>query len=87
MVSGPEPKLPELEGGVRIFIECNLESDAYREDPGSEAAKSLRDAANQIAEGGAFPVRDTNGNTRYHGITRDAPSLERDGVIDMSAAL
>lgn len=89
VVSGPEPKLPELpEGGVRIFIECNLESDAYREDPGSEVAKSLRDAANQIAEGGvAFPVYDTNGNTVGHGITRDAPSLERDGVIDMSAAL
>ncbi len=89
VVSGPEPKLPELpEGGVRIFIECNLESDAYREDPGSEAAKSLRDAANQIAEGGvAFPVYDTNGNIVGHGTTRDAPSLELNGVIDMSAAL
>lgn len=89
MVLGDEPKLPELpEGGVRIFLECELDNDAYRDDPASEVARSLQDAANQIAEGGiAFPVYDLNGNTIGHGITRDPASLEKDGVIDMSAAL
>lgn len=84
-----EPKLPELpEGGVRIFLECELGNDAYRDDPVSEVARSLQDAANHIAEGEiAFPIYDLNGNIAGHGITSDPPSLEKDGVIDMRAAL
>jgi len=89
MALGVEPKLPELpDGGVRIFLECELDNDAYRIDPAAEVARSLQDAANEIAEGGvAFPVYDLNGNIVGHGITRDPPSLEKDGAIDMSAAL
>lgn len=77
-----------VEGGVKLGFWCELDNDAYVDDPAHEAAQHLREAAHQIITGHTdFPIYDTNGNHAGDGSIRELPSLEKDGVIDMSAAL
>ena len=79
---------PAVEGGVKLAFWCELDNDAYGDDPAHEAAQHLREAAHQIAKGNTdFPIYDTNGNHIGDGTIRDFPSPEKGGVIDMSAAL
>lgn len=77
-----------VEGEVKLSFCCELDNDAYGDDPAHEAAQHLREAAHQITKGNTdFPIYDTNGNHVGDGTIRDLPSLEKEGVIDMSAAL
>lgn len=76
------------EGEVKLTFWCELDNDAYGDDPAHEAAQHLREAAHQITKGNTdFPVYDTNGNHIGDGTIRELPSLEKEGVIDMKAAL
>lgn len=76
------------EEGVKITIWCGLNNDAYKDDPAHEVAQHLREAATQIKNGNTdFPIYDVNGNHVGDGSIIELPSLEKNGVIDMSAAL
>ena len=78
-------KLPALaEGDFWLSVRCSTEAPDF----GREAAQHLRGAAAQVEQGlGEFRVLDANGNDVGHGRLVEPPSLERDGVIDMKAAL
>ena len=88
LTSEEPPHRPTVEGEVKLSFRCELDNDAYGEDPAHEAAQHLREAAHQITKGNTdFPIYDTNGNHVGDGTIRELPSLEKEGVIDMSAAL
>jgi hypothetical protein len=50
---------------VNVKIEIDTCNDAFRENPGAEVARILRNAADKIEYGSEidFPLRDENGNT------------------------
>lgn len=88
LTSEEPPRRPTVEGEVKLSFWCELDNDAYGDDPAHEAAQHLREAAHQITKGNTdFPIYDTNGNHVGDGTIRELPSLEKEGVIDMSAAL
>ena len=88
LMSEEPPRWHTKEGDVKLSFWCELDNDAYGDDPAHEAAQHLREAAYQIKEGHSdFPIYDTNGNHVGDGTIRELPSLEKNGVIDMSAAL
>lgn len=72
------------EGDFWLDVECQQDGD----DPAHAAAQHLREAALQVGRGqGELVIHDVNGNRVGMGTLRPLPSLEKDGVIDMSAAL
>ena len=88
LTSEEPPHRPTVEGEVKLSFRCELDNDAYGDDPAHEAAQHLREAAHQITKGNTdFPIYDTNGNHVGDGTIRELPSLEKEGVIDMNAAL
>lgn len=88
LTSEEPPRRPTVEGEVKLSFWCELDNDAYGDDPAHEAAQHLREAAHQIMKGNTdFPIYDTNGNHVGDGTIRELPPLEKEGVIDMSAAL
>ena len=50
---------------VNVKIEIDTCNDAFRDNPGAEVARILREAANKIEFGSEvdFNLRDANGNT------------------------
>ena len=88
LTSEEPPRRPTVEGEVKLSFCCELDNDAYGDDPAHEAAQHLREAAHKIVNGKTdFAIYDTNGNHVGDGTIRELPSLEKEGVIDMSAAL
>lgn len=88
LTSEEPPRRPTVEGEVKLSFWCELDNDAYGDDPAHEAAQHLREAAHQITKGNTdFPIYDTNGNHVGDGTIRELASLEKEGVIDMGAAL
>lgn len=88
LTSEEPPRRPTVEGEVKLSICCELDNDAYGDDPAHEAAQHLREAAHHITKGNTdFAIYDTNGNHVGDGTIRELPSLEKEGVIDMRAAL
>lgn len=71
-------------GEFSLLVTCKEDA----EDPAHEAAQHLREAAMLVARGaGELSIFDGNGNRVGTGELKTLPSLERDGVIDMKAAL
>lgn len=88
LTSEESPRRPTVEGEVKLSFWCELDNDAYGNDPAHEAAQHLREAAHQVTKGNTdFPIYDTNGNHVGDGTIRELASLEKEGVIDMGAAL
>ncbi len=88
LTSEEPPRRPTVEGEVKLSICCELDNDAYGDDPAHEAAQHLREAAHHITKGNTdFAIYDTNGNHVGDGTIRELPALEKEGVIDMRAAL
>ena len=88
LTSEEPPRRPTVEGEVKLSFWCELDNDAYGDDPAHEAAQHLREAAHQITKGNTdFPIYGTNGNHVGDGTIRELASLEKEGVIDMGAAL
>jgi hypothetical protein len=88
--------LPEGElehGAARLVIKTGTipsEGDGILRDSAdrAEVARILREAAHKVGNGDHdFSLRDANGNVVGKFEFRESPSLEKDGVIDMSEAL
>lgn len=88
ITSEEPPRRPTVEGEVKLSFRCELDNDAYGDDPAHEAAQHLREAAHRIVKGDTdFAIYDTNGNHVGDGTIRELPTPEKGGVIDMKAAL
>lgn len=74
------------EGTVRLSVKTG--NAAFEDDAPDEVARILREAAGKVRDGEhIFALRDANGNTVGKFEFREEPSLDKDGVIDMSEAL
>lgn len=74
------------EGTVRLSVE--LGNAAFEDGPAGEVARILREAAAKVLDGEhIFAMRDYNGNLVGKFEFREPPSLEKDGVVNMTEAL